>query len=260
MDLDPKGTKAGQVETDPAPGKKVLTGETDMSVNGSWNRCRVCQLPEKIRKDIDRQIVRGINLTELVQQLNKKGFELSYDSMWRHKRDHLGPAAARGVRVAAQNHGARLLEDLDDLVTIARRILRKAEEDGHAKTALAAVKETRASIMSIAQISHAIWQEQSRDQTIIEVREEENSQFLDEFWKAIQSLPKEDQDTLRAIHFKALAKMGGSYDSEPSEVPEDQSGGESGILTVSMAPGEAQDTDQDQDPAPRRFRRKKPGK
>ena len=142
--------------------------------------CRVYSHPD--RKKIDRQVISGGNMSEIAKQ-----YDISYNSLWRHKQSHLYGAAVAGLRKSNENHGVRLLEDLDDLVITARRILRDAEADGHRTTALKAIKEVRASIVSIAQISHAIWtQQQQEAQTIIvQQQEEEQSRWFKEGWPSL---------------------------------------------------------------------------
>jgi hypothetical protein len=122
------------------------------------------------------------------------------------------------VRKSTENHGARLLEDLDDLVVRARRILRKAEEDGHSKTALAAIKETRASIMSIAQISHAIWEAQQ--QTTIEVQAREEDKWHRE---GFRKLTKEKQRQYADLVYEMFALGNDRFDPEDFEDPEPES-------------------------------------
>jgi len=173
-------------------------------------KCKVCSHPD--RKAIDRQILSSGNLSEIARK-----YKLGYDSVWRHKNSHIGAAAAAGVRKSDQNHGVRLLEDLDDLVITARRILRKAEEDGHSKTALLAVKECRASLVSIAQVSHAIWQ--AEQQQVIEVESKQDSKWLIEGFK---KLSNEKQEQYANLVYEMHALSGGHYEDEekdPSLVP-----------------------------------------
>lgn len=173
-------------------------------------KCKACNLPINERKQLDRDLLRGVPITTLSQRYN-----LSRDVLYRHKNNHLGAAAALGVRRAAENHGTRLLEDLDELVITARRILREADEDGHRKTALAAVKEVRASIVAIAQISHAIWQQQQQDATIIEVTEQDE-QSRRWFAEGFASLTENEQQTYRKLVLKMVGGIGGhSSDFDP---------------------------------------------
>ena len=73
--------------------------------------CRVCSHPD--RKKIDREIVAGGNLSAISRQYN-----ISTNSIGRHKQGHIAPALARGAEVATKNHGVQLLESLDDLLTL----------------------------------------------------------------------------------------------------------------------------------------------
>ena len=169
--------------------------------------CRVCSHPD--RKAIDRQILSGGNLSEIAKANN-----VSYNSIWRHKQNgHIGGAALAGVRKSDQNQGVRLLEDLDDLIVTARRILREAEADGHRKTALAAVKEVRSSVLAIASISHAIWTQQNQEaQTIVvQQQEEDQSRWFTEGWP---SLTKEEQTEYRRLCIKMLSNSGGHITNE----------------------------------------------
>ena len=193
--------------------------------------CRVCSHPD--RKSIDRQILSSGNLSELSRKLG-----ISYDSLWRHKRDHIGGAAAAGVRKSTENHGVRLLEDLDDLVITARRILREAEADGHRVTSLKAVKEVRSSILAIAQISHAIWEQQNKEQQTIIIQEQQKEQ-KDWIKEGLKVLTPEEHKEYRRLNIKLLAAQGGNFPEDeveppdPSVDPEDLGEGDRPILTVS---------------------------
>lgn len=192
--------------------------------------CQVCTHED--RKRIDREIARGGNLSEIA-----KKYQLSYNSVWRHSREHLPGAAARGAVRSFENHGVKLLEDLDDLVATARRILREAEGDGHRRTALAAVKETRSTIESIARIQHAIWQQTQQQQTIVEVQQQQDSpQWIRDGFKTLT--PAERQQYKR-LCIKILSGTDTSNETEPEDtdpiqahtgdftpevIPEDHSG------------------------------------
>ena len=112
----------------------------------------------------------------------------------------------------------------------ARRILRKAEEDGHPTTALKAIKETRASIVSIAQVSHAIWQQQNQDHQTIVVEEQKKEK--DWIRESLKVLTPEEHKEYRRLNIKLLAAQGGHLpdeaeeDSEPPVDPEYHSGGD----------------------------------
>lgn len=165
-------------------------------------KCKACNLPIDDRKALDRSLLRGEPITTLSQQYN-----LSRDVLYRHKKGHLPAAAARGVQQTELNHGVRLLEDLDDMVSTARRILSKAEADGHSKTALLALKESRASIMAVAQLSHAIWLQQHEDkQTIVvEQQSEQEKQWLRE---GLAALSDQEYRVFRQLLLKMFAAAG----------------------------------------------------
>jgi len=175
--------------------------------------CRVCSHPD--RKKIDREILSSGNLSQIARK-----YKLGYDSVWRHKNTHVGGAAAAGVRKANQNHGVRLLEDLDDLVITARRILREAEADGHRVTALKALKECRASLVSIAQVSHAIWEQQNKEQQTIIIQEQQKEE-KDWIREGLKVLTPVEYTEYRRLNVKLLAAQGGNYSNE--EEPPDPS-------------------------------------
>lgn len=167
--------------------------------------CSICSHPDV--KLINRQIVSSGNLSQIART-----YKVGYDSLRRHRDSHVGPAALRGVRRSDENHGVRLLEDLDDLVGSSRRILRKAEESGHSKTALLAIKETRSSISTIAAISHAMWETQNKE-NLITVEAAENA-FLEAGFK---KLTKQEQQTYSELVFKMMELSGSTFQEEEPE-------------------------------------------
>lgn len=176
-------------------------------------KCKVCSLPVEERKVLDRALLRGENITAL-----SKKYKLSRDVLYRHKKLHIGGAAARGVRQMSENHGVRLLEDLDELVITARRILRQAEQDGHPTTALKAIKEVRGSIVALAQVTHSVWQQQNSEQQtiILEQQENQTAQWVQD---GLRALTPDERTEFRRLTVKMLSAAGSQYSLPEAEDP-----------------------------------------
>lgn len=111
-------------------------------MSNSYSKCTICQLPEKTRREIDRQLVRNANVTELAQRHG-----VSRDSLYRHRSNHVGGAVAEGGRRALQNHGSDLLqgmlEKMNELTERTEDILNKAEDKDQIRNSLLAIQQLR---------------------------------------------------------------------------------------------------------------------
>ena len=98
--------------------------------------CTVCSHPD--REDIDQALLEGGPYRGIAQR-----YEASASAVYRHKQDHLPKALVRAVEAQVVEHGADLLDQLQDLQQRAHRILDQAEAAGDLRTALAAIREAR---------------------------------------------------------------------------------------------------------------------
>ncbi len=173
--------------------------------------CSACSHSK--RKSIDKEIVNNGNISKIAEKYN-----LSTNALYRHRDNHIGSQLLAGTTLATKNHGVALLESLDELVVCARRILHRAEADGHNKTALSALKESRLTLVSIMQTTHLLWQERLKESTIIEVSQEH--QYINEQWgKNYKKLPQSEREAFQATLLKCMASTGPThYDTEEVEV------------------------------------------
>jgi len=101
--------------------------------------CTICSNPN--RQSIDASIVSGAANRRLAAQ-----FAVSEQAVRRHKSDHLPATMVKGFEGSEVSRGEDLVSQVEDLIAKTGRILEQAEESGDAKTALAAVRESRGNL------------------------------------------------------------------------------------------------------------------
>ena len=172
-------------------------------MNGSHSKCKICQLPEKTSKALDRQLISTGNISALAQQ-----FGVSRDSLYRHKLNHIGPAAFKGVRKAAENHGVNLLQDMQDLMETTKQILESSLATGHRSLSLKAVAQIRANTEVLGKIIFSLDQQSAQGLDPSEVAEFKKwKQDKDSFGSRLRSLPPED---LKFVQERALKQLSGT--------------------------------------------------
>ena len=99
--------------------------------------CSVCAHED--RDAIDAELVRGVSLRAIASAHPP----LTHHAIGRHKRAHLSPALIAAHERRVERNAGSLLDRVEDLISRAERLLRAAERDGRASTALSAVRELR---------------------------------------------------------------------------------------------------------------------
>lgn len=107
--------------------------------SGSGRPCLVCQHRQRV--EIEADIVSGVSSNVVIS----RKFETSWQSIWRHRTNHMASAAiqagAQAAAVEEGERGASLLEQAQALARDARGILDGATKDGQRETALKAIRE-----------------------------------------------------------------------------------------------------------------------
>ncbi len=118
--------------------------------------CSICT--HGAAQAIDSELVSGLPYRAIAK---RHGVTIS--SLSRHRRDHLSPAltavdlgTATGTGSGTDGHPETLLRQLYALLGRVRGILDRAEADGRPATALAAVREARQTLETVARISGAL--------------------------------------------------------------------------------------------------------
>ena len=118
------------------PHKLVAARAHRTTLMGMPRTCTVCTHPD--REEIDKALLDGGPYRVIAVR-----FGASASAVYRHKREHLPRALVRAVEAREAEHGANLLDQLQDLQRRALCILDQAEAAGDLRTALAAVREAR---------------------------------------------------------------------------------------------------------------------
>lgn len=185
-------------------------------MSNTYSKCRVCQLPEKIRKEVDYKLIRNTNVSDLALWLSNKGHDVSRDSLYRHKMNHLGGAVAEGGRRALQNHGSDLLQGMldkmNDLTERTEDILNKAEGKDQIRNSLLAIQQLRNNYQMMGTIVTSMAQAGLGM----------DPELLEEFqrWKEgrgtvdLDLFSEEDKLLIREIAIQKLSSMGSIEDVE----------------------------------------------
>jgi len=108
-------------------------------------RCKICTHPQK--EEIDKALLESQNITEIA-----KRFSVSYDSLLRHKKNHITPLLANSRKAQEIARADNLLSQVTELKDKAIAILNKAEEAGDNRTALLAIREAKGCLELLAKL------------------------------------------------------------------------------------------------------------
>ena len=174
-------------------------------MSNSISKCKICQLPEKDRREIDRQLVRDANISALAQD-----YGVSRDSLYRHRANHVHASVAEGGRRVLQNHGSDLLQGMLDrmngLNDRAESLLDRAEEKDNVRDALSGIQQIRNNYEFMGRILTVM------SQAGLGLDPEELEAF--QAWKEGQNtinmdlFSKEDKILIREVCIQKLSRMG----------------------------------------------------
>ncbi len=108
--------------------------------------CTVCMNPD--REVIDRALVEGRSYRDVARQ-----FGGTKDSMSRHHKGHLSPALTRVAQRREERGAETALNRLEHLYEKADRVLDAAEEAGSTGIQLAAIRELRGIVETLARVT-----------------------------------------------------------------------------------------------------------
>lgn len=109
------------------------------------SRCSICNHED--REAIDEAIVSGSTLRATARR-----FDVSKDAVSRHKA-HVSASLSRVVAAREEAGAVSALSRLEELHTRAMRVLDAAEADGKASLSLAAIRELRGLVETLAKIT-----------------------------------------------------------------------------------------------------------
>lgn len=131
---------------DKSNGEATKTDTGARTVSHMPAHCVTCEHPE--REAIDRAIVVGETLRSLASR-----YGMHRTSLARHAQAHLSPALVKVLTEREEAGPRTVLERLEELHTEVRSILDAAKEGGKASVSLAAVRELRGILDTIARIT-----------------------------------------------------------------------------------------------------------
>ncbi len=148
-------------------------------------KCKVCVHPEL--NEINRELAaQSPNISEISRK-----YGIPWDSLKRHKVNHLPKSLSKAKEAQDIALGDDLLNQVKLLQTKSFRILRKAEDEGDLRIALAAIKEARGNLELLAKLLGQI-----------EERREVQLQFIIPIIAGIISQEIKDTSTVERIIYR----------------------------------------------------------
>lgn len=117
--------------------------------------CTTCHHADRV--EIDRDLASATPFRNILERAP----DLSLGALSRH-REHMAVELARAVAVERAVQAGSVLEQLADLAATAQRLLLRAEEAGRDSVALSAIREVRATLLSLGAVAAAIEQRRAR--------------------------------------------------------------------------------------------------
>jgi len=109
-------------------------------------KCKICTHPKRL--EIDRLIVQGVQHTKIAKQ-----YGMSNQSVRNHSMNHLSRQLLKYDETRERISSSRILDEVEDLLTKTKRILRDSEADDQRQTSLSAVRELRATLEFLSRLA-----------------------------------------------------------------------------------------------------------
>jgi len=119
-------------------------------------KCTVCSSPD--RDAVDTALLRGASFRDVANR-----FGVSHAAAFRHN-GHMKRAAVRAVAESPEAYGRTILARMDELTIRAMRLLERLEKKEDARGAVAAVREVRGCLESLARLHGDVDHRQAREE------------------------------------------------------------------------------------------------
>lgn len=165
-------------------------------------KCRVCS--HKKTQEIENDIVQGMAHT----QIGKK-YNIHFQSVRYHSENHLPDKLVRAVQNKKSNHAENILDGINNLLQRTKDILDSAEERGHNRLALDAIKEARGTYELLSKIAVKLEEYRRQD------KEDEVDLVKQHVEKGLQALSTAELKTYIQLQGK-IASADPDYDLDPT--------------------------------------------
>jgi len=118
--------------------------------------CTICTLPADERQAIDTALIGGEPARSVASRYVTNGRPLGRMAVQRHKDEHLAATLAKSEAVKEEARADDLVQQLRQLRAKAIALLLAAERSGDLRTALAGVREARATIELLLEVEERI--------------------------------------------------------------------------------------------------------
>ncbi len=148
--------------------------------------CRVCAHPNT--KEIETAIINGVPNTLIAEQ-----FDVNYQSVRNHAKNHLPDKLIKAAEKDDYKHADGILSGITSLLERTNKILDGAEERGHNRLALEAIKEARSTYELLSKIAVKMEEYRRRDE------DQKESANLTNFENGLSVLTDGELETLVSL-------------------------------------------------------------
>ncbi|OPL09442.1 MAG: hypothetical protein AVO38_10975 [delta proteobacterium ML8_D] len=118
--------------------------------------CTICSHEQRL--EIDRAIVQGQSYTKIAND-----FGVGAQAVRSHAQNHLSRQLLKHTEIRERINSERILDEVEDILSKAKRILRDSEADNQRGVALNAIKEIRCTIEFLSKLAITLHQIQNED-------------------------------------------------------------------------------------------------
>lgn len=165
-------------------------------------KCRVCS--HKKTQDIENDIVQGIAHTTI-----GKKYGIHFQSVRYHSENHLPEKLVNAVQEKQSNHAENILDGINNLLQRTKSILDSAEDKGHNRLALDAIKEARGTYELLSKIAVKLEEYRRKDEA------EEHDMVKEHVQKGLQALSTAELKTYIQLQGK-IASADPDFDLDPT--------------------------------------------
>ena len=157
------------------------------------NACTICNHSNRL--DIDRALVAGRSHAGISRE-----FGVSDDALRNHMDNHLSRQLIKSNELKKAMESGNLLNEIEDLLTRSKHIMRRAEHDGRLTLALNAIKETRGTLELMSKIAVTLHQIRAQELEAERMQNNAGQEAIQQ--EGLERLSTPELDMLMALYEK----------------------------------------------------------
>ena len=157
------------------------------------NACTICNHFNRL--EIDRALVAGRSHAGISRE-----FGVSDDALRNHMENHLSRQLIKSHELKKAMESGNLLNEIEDLLTRSKSIMKKAEEDGRLNLALNAIKETRGTLELMSKIAVTLHQIRAQELEVERMQNNAGMEIVQQ--EGLERLSADELYMLMLLHEK----------------------------------------------------------